>query len=159
MPLPACSNRMPRVSQLTPNGGVSVGQIVIAAPPAMAILFSARSAPDIYAMDWPSGENTGLERPSVVVSVPGIVRDAESDKRRNWMLLLSSNAICVPSRETAAKVRPPPCAEKPSGSAIENRATGAGFEGLSRHAPAPATAPTTTALTTGSIARFQIGRW
>ena len=53
-----------------PDGlfGSSPGQTVTAAPPVTAIRFSVRSPFVTNAIDWPSGENTGLIG-RIVVSV------------------------------------------------------------------------------------------
>ena len=52
-----------------PNG-LAAGQIVTAVPPLSAIRFNAPSAADQYAIDCPSGENTGLTKPPRMVPAP-----------------------------------------------------------------------------------------
>src|SRR5262245_14088531 len=94
-------------SQLIPNG-LSAAQIVTAAPPVTAIFLIVPvlvTGPAKKAIDWPSGEKTGLvTAPGSSVPEMGLASNSEID--RKYKRELATYAICLPSAEIATRCRP-----------------------------------------------------
>src|SRR5262245_19964478 len=121
LPPPSVKTMLFEVFQLMVSGK-SAGQMVTAVPPLTAIRLMAFSATAKNAIECPSGENTGFQR-ARLDSLPGIVRESNSDSERRYRRLLALYARSVPSGEIANTRRPVALICWLSGNVTEKRVT------------------------------------
>src|SRR5215813_8118672 len=99
MPFGGSEKTMSFPSQLAPHGLPAL-QIVIGAPPVVAILFNAESELDQKPTHCPSGEKNGFDTPPLV---PAIGRASISDMFRKYSWVFATYTIFLPSGEIATR--------------------------------------------------------
>src|SRR5215471_21854211 len=112
-------------------------------------------------MDWPSGENTGLEMLAFAASPETMTRGLGSDTERTYSFTFATYATLVPSLEIATSWRPMLVKVSPWPSGIEKRATigrggrGHSIQATSAVSAAAIAAPAVSIATARARAPFQ----